>query len=267
APRIRLLATNATLGSPTVIGPPGGGDTQNTFISSDNVTYFNQSDGFGIAGTNNAGANAQIDNITDESAFSGSTVNLLTAYGGFATNNGTDGPAGTALTNKVNRVFGLNGHLFLFPSRNLNNDSVNGPTAPAFYGNIIRDNGNHGATWNNFTNPAVFNANGIFPGFGSLGTMLANNNYGWISPIRYAADDGTLGYNTAGNQIDGANAYLYFLFSNIGQVQNDIYLGRILRIDLDGLINTRIQYWIGPSSPTPLDFTNDANWSTSDASK
>jgi hypothetical protein len=251
----RTLATNGSMTVPTFPFSGRNGDTMYSFVSRDNNTYVSMSDGYGIAASANAGANNQLDVYTNESALTGSTVNLMTNYGAFSTFSGTDGPGSTTMTNKQSGLFGMNGHLHLFVIRQQN-------SGLAWYGNIIRDNGDHGATWNNWLSPTTFNANGNFAGFGE--GEYANSEWGWASPVRYAVDDGTLGYKTAGNQIDGANGFVYIhFFSNGYQEANDIYLMRIPRIQFDAQNASAFQFWAGPSSPAASDFVNDSNWSSS----
>jgi hypothetical protein len=249
-----LSATNTT----PIVSSGHGGDTLYSFVSNNNVEYLTMCDGAGIDVGANAGANMQLVKFTDENIFSGPFVNLLTAYGAEATYNGTDGPSGGAMTNKVGGLFGMNGNLYLFPLRQATGN------VQAWYGNITKST-DHGATWNNWLTPATFNAAGVFPGFG-VGEY-ASTNYGWVSPIRYAVDDGTLGYNTAGNQIDGANGFVYATFHDSSQIATDAYLLRVARIQMEAQNASAFQYWIGPSSPTPADFVNDTNWSSSDSGK
>lgn len=248
---------------------PNHGDAHYTFVSSDNKTYITECDGYGfVSGTPNAGANMQLCVLTNEatSSFNGTLVNLLTAYGGFNTTSGTDGPGATALTNKLTGIFGMLGNLYVFCGR----QDTTGGGAGIWYNNVIKST-DHGATWNNYQAPSTFNAAGspintaTFP--------LAQKTYGWVSPILYGPDDGTLGYNSAGNQIDGANGFVYCsfvvsAFSSGAAQTSPGYLLRVPRIQFDsGQLSTGVQYWIGPTNPAPTDFVNDANWSSSDASK
>jgi hypothetical protein len=81
------------------------------------------------------------------------------------------------------------------------------------------------------------------------------------TPVRYAPDDGTFGYNTAGNQIDGANGFVYVMLLDTWYCENSsMYLARIPRVQLDAQNGTAFQYWTGPASPTPANFVNDSNW-------
>jgi hypothetical protein len=250
--------TIAFFGAATATSPDG--DILYNFLSNDNLTYMTRDD----ANTPGTNANQQIDKITNESTLAISQVNALTAYGAFNTTNGTDGPGGIALSNKFNGLFGMAGSLFGFTGRH---QITSGPVVrKQYYGNVIRSD-NHGASWSNFNNPTTFNANGIpaFPNSGgnSVAPFFfgANSNFGWVTPVRYAADDGTLGYNTPGNGFDGGNAYCYFAILDGNNDSADYaYLGRIPRISLFALDYTAEQFWIGPTSPTAADFVNDANW-------
>jgi hypothetical protein len=238
------------------------GDTNYTFVSSDNNTYITECDGQGfVSGTPNAGANAQLGVLTNESTLVGTAVNLLTGYGGQGTSTGTDGPSGSALTNKITGLFGMLGNLYLFMTRQ-------GSQGGAWYNNVIMST-NKGATWNNYQATSTFTSGGTPINTSSF--PLPSNTYGFVSPIRYAADDGTLGYNTAGNGIDGANGYVYQVFvsspfTSSSNQYTPAYLLRIPRIQFAAQTYTGIQYWVGPSSPAPSDFVNDSNWSSSNAS-
>jgi hypothetical protein len=160
-------------------------------------------------------------------------------------------------------VFGINNHLFMFMSRN----NQGGPPAGNWWGNVIMDNADHGTTWNKFTAPGTFNANGVGPCDGVTNADIfeyAVSTYGFNVPVLYAADDGTLGYNTAGNQIDGANAYVYLtLRSDV--LTTSLYMMRWPRIAFAAQDNSKVQYWKGPTSPTPADFVSDSNWSLSNS--
>ena len=261
AAAVRTPITSLNVGPPTTTTVHG--DTIYNFVSSDNSTYNTMDDGYGWT-TPNAGANMQIDKLTNESTFQGSTVNLLTAYGGFATSNGTDGPSGSAQTNKLSGIFGFSGDLFLFAGRGeyCGTGHVN---QNAWYGNIMLSQ-NHGTTWNSWQAPATFSASGIPPS--PLGSyQMPVSTWGWIEPVRYAVDDGTMGYLTAGNQIDGANGFVYITTTD-GWWNNgsNLYLMRIPRIQMLAQNGSAIQVWVGPSSPTPAQFVNDSNWSSSAAS-
>src|SRR4030095_11142481 len=179
------------------------------------------------------------------------------------TTNGTDGPAGIALRGGTYGIFGLAGRLFMHLGRN---NQGAGPTPTNWYGNIIGDNADHGATWNRYDIPSSFAANGQGPATGIF--EFALSTFGHNSPIRYGKDDGTLGYNAAGNQIDGANAYVYFEFKDT-YAGTTMYMARIPRIQYNASNSAAIEYWVGAVSgaTTPADFVNDANWSSSATSR
>jgi hypothetical protein len=236
------------------------GDITYNFLSNDNITYMMRDDAKTPPG--GAGFNQQMDTVTNESTLALSLVNGMSAYGAYATENGTDGPAGHTLSNKGNGLFGMAGSLFWFTGRHY----IVGSSRQQYYGNVIRSD-DHGATWSNFSAPTTFNANGVpyYPNSGSNSIAPfffgADSTFGWVTPVRYAGDDGTLGYNTAGNGFSGGNAYVYFAILNgPNDAANNIYLGRIPRISLFSLDRTAEQFWIGPTSPTDADFVNDANW-------
>ena len=253
----RVLVTSAKNGTVTLGNEANNqSDTQRTFLSNDNKVYVTQDDGYGIVlGNRNAGFATQVAALSDETAFTGGP-SLLTNYGAAAEFDGTDGPGGVAMSNKSSGIFGLNGNLHMFVYRQLF------ATADR-YSNVIKST-NHGATWNNFTAPATFVAGGVqvSPHSPAEPVQFTPLTAGLVFPIRYAADDGTLGYNTAGNQIDGANAYVY---CNAIDIENSVgpYLMRIPRITFDLQTMAGTQYWHGPSFPSPLQFTDDTNWSSS----
>ena len=253
--------TSVSFGTVTTTAPDG--DIPYNFTSNDNNTYMMRDDARTPPG--GSGSNQQLDIITNESTLAITQVNALSAYGLYSTNNGTDGPGGIALSNKGNGMFGMAGSLFMFTGRH----EINGSTRRQFYGNVIRSD-DKGVSWSNFNNPTTFNANGIpaYPNSGNNSVAPfffgANSNWGWVTPVRYAADDGTLGYTTAGNGFDGGNAYCYFtIIEQVNDAADYIYLGRIPRIQLFALnYATTQQFWVGPTSPTPANFVNDANWSS-----
>jgi hypothetical protein len=252
--------TSVIFGSPTTTSADG--DIPYNFTSNDGITYMTRDDAWTPGG---AGFNQQLDQITNESTLAISLVNGLSNYGAFATENGTDGPGGHTLSNKANGLFGMSGSLFMFTGRHY----IVGSVRQQYYGNVIRSD-DHGATWNNFSAPGTFDANGApaYPNSGSDSTVPfffgGNPNFGWVTPVRYAADDGTLGYNTGGNGFDGGNAYVYFtMIDTPNDSGNYIYLGRILRIQLMAQKASAEEFWIGPTSPTSADFVKDSNWQSS----
>src|SRR4030095_5917343 len=107
----RIPIIGASLGSLQARGQVG--DSYYTFVSNDNLTYVTQNDGKGITGSANAGANLQLAKFTDETAMTGSNVNIMSSYLGINTTNGTDGPAGIALRGGTYGIFGLAGRLFM----------------------------------------------------------------------------------------------------------------------------------------------------------
>lgn len=258
----RTPLTAVAFGSPTTTSVHG--DTVDSFISNDNKTYVTEDDGYGFTGTPNAGANMQVGLLTTEATLVGTTVNLLTSYGAFDTTNGTDGPSGAAQTNKLSGIFSMAGKLYLWANRDQYGTTGN-LTQTAWYGNIMKSL-DHGATWNSFVNPTVPPlAAGIAPsGTPPTPFMFGLSTIGWCAPVRYAADDGTLGYTTPGNRIDGANAFVYLDCTDGWFINsNNLYLLRIPRAQMDNQNPGAVQYWVGPSSPSPTQFVNPSNWSNS----
>jgi hypothetical protein len=163
------------------------GDTNYTFVSNNDRTYITDCDGFGFfPGMANAGANMQVDILTNEQNFVGATVNLLQNYGKADTSTGSDGPGGAALSNKVTGIFGMSGNLYVFATRQISNGG-------AWYNNVIKSR-DHGKTWNNWHTPASYNPLGSpqGPQNASQPFPLASKTYGFVTPILYGPDDGTL---------------------------------------------------------------------------
>jgi hypothetical protein len=262
--QVRIPISQVAFGTLANAKFPVAGDGMTTFVSSDGNQYANQNDGYGWTSMMNAGANMQIgiiNNLTPPTLI-GSNVNLLTNYGGFATCNGTDGPSGDCLSNKLNCIFGLAGDLFACQYRGDPNDTLYG--GEVYFGNWMRSN-DHGATWNSWQAPSVYNANGVPPTpQGSY--QFASPGIAQVEPIRYAADDGTLGYTTAGNLIDGANGFVYLPYK-LNSDNTDQYLMRIPRIQFQAQNAAAIQYWSGTCPSTaaaaPAAFVSDSNWSSS----
>ena len=253
----RFLVTSATNGTITTIAGAPQGDTYRSFVSNDGFTYMTQDDGKGfINGSPNASYNTEIGKITNEATMAGTFINLANYGTPLNTLNGTDGPSGAAMSNKSTGLFGLNGNLHCFVYRQF---------PPTFttnrYCNWIKST-DHGATWNNFTALSTFTAGGnpVTPNSPAEPIQFYDKLIGIVTPVLYAADDGTLGYNTSGNQIDGGNAYVYCSFA---KDNTPLYMLRIPRIDFDAQTTTAFEYWVGPASPAVTDFTNDANWSAS----
>ena len=241
---------------------PNHGDDNPTFVSNDDVTYILEDDGFGfVAGpTPNAGANMQICKLTTESTLVGPLVNLWTAYGGAGGggSNGTDGPGGAALSNKTTGLIGFSGDLYAFQSRSYN-PAAGHPLVQQYFGNIMRST-DKGVTWNSWQDPSTYNSAGIPPN--PLGSFqFDSGNIGAVMPIRYAKDDGTIGYLTAGNRFDGGDGYIYMNFvDTFLQNADALYLMRMPRYAVQSQDATKVQYWKGPASPSQLAFVTDSNW-------
>ncbi|MBA0089153.1 MAG: hypothetical protein HRJ53_29535 [Acidobacteria bacterium Pan2503] len=250
----RTVARSASFGTVIVYGT-GTGDTWFTFVSNDGNQYITNCDGLGMQATGTA-SNLGLSKITNLATMAGSVVNLLTNFGTSNSYSGTDGPGGIALTNKFGGCpFGLAGNLYLFLTRQNNNLNL-----PPMYNGGILMSADHGATWSNWQSPGGNLANGLVPS--PIGSFeYGSGTFGWASPIRYAADDGTMGYNTAGNGIDGANAFVYQLLQPNSVNFTTFNLMRVPRKSVATLSNMNFQYWVGPVAPVVSDFVNDSNWS------
>jgi len=261
ATQTRIAINAGWMSAPSQIGTSPSGDTYRSFCSNDGSMYMTQDDGNGfVAGSPNGGYNTEIGKITNETTFAGTLISLAN-YGGFNSTNGTDGPGNAAMTNKSTGLIGLNGNLHAFVYRQFP------PTySTNRYCNWIKST-DHGATWNNFTALSTFTAGGnpVTPNSPAEPVQFYDLTIGIVTPVLYAADDGTLGYNTAGNQIDGGNGYIYCTFIK-DAASGVLYLLRIPRIQFDAQSTTSFQYWVGPSTPVVSDFVNDNYWSSSPTS-
>lgn len=263
APVTRTAPTTASTGTATINTTPIGDSFYNA-TSNDNVTYVTIDDSSGL--TPGCSQNMQINKFTTESTMAGSSVNCLTVFGAGGTSNGTDGISGFAASNKLNGIFAMGGDLYAFASRNVYPAVSGNPVQTAWNGYWMKSR-DHGATWNVFQNPtSAPSTNGISPS--PLGSnMFGTNTLGWCVPTRYALDDGTLGYTATGNRVDGANAFVYGSCTD-GEWNNSshLYMFRIARVQFASQNYGAIQWWIGPSSPTPAQFVTDTNWTSSSAS-
>lgn len=258
----RTALTAVSFGSPTTTAIHG--DTVDSFVSNDNIEYVTENDGYGFTGSANAGSNMQVGKLATESTLTGTLVNLLTGFGAYNTSNGTDGPSGVAQSNKLSGIFGMGGSLYLFANRDAYG-TISNLTQTAWYANIMRS-ADHGATWNVWQNPTASAPTGIAPS--PLGSFqFGLSTLGWCAPIRYGVDDGSLGYTTPGNRIDGANAFVYIQCTDGYFINsNYLYLVRIPRVQMASQNPGAFQYWHGPSSPSATDFVTDTNWTSSTTS-
>ncbi len=230
------------------------GDDMCSFVSNDNIEYIMQDDGSGLPpdGSESVGAHFQLLKITNETpgSFAGSQVNEFANY----TNASDIYQTG---------LFGFHGNLYAIT--NISTESTEFPvTYNETYGGIIKST-DHGATWNNWQAPTGTPNSGGIPPSPTTSYMFAHPSIGALMPVRYAIDDGTIGYATAGNCFDGGNAFIYLFYLQSGLVNNsNMYLMRIPRAQMELQNGAAAQYWGGPASPTSADFVNDANWLSTD---
>ncbi len=213
AAQVRTPVNQVAFGSTiTARWPSGDVAITHTFVSNDGNQYITQDDGFGFEASPNGGANMQIGKRR-ASTLMGTLVNRLTNYGGFASFNGTDGPGGIPQTNKLTGIFGMGGCLYLFHLRASNVSTLN---PNLLFGNIVLSK-DHGMTWNSWQTPPCSKRTVCrqVP-LGSY--QYPSRNVGKVTPIRYAADDGTIGYLTKGNRIDGADGWVYMFFEPNGNI-------------------------------------------------
>jgi hypothetical protein len=250
----RTAIRNGSLGSVTAWAGSPIGDNFYNVVSSDGLTYL-VSDDTNMASTN---SNQGIFKFTNESTMAVASINAMSGFGASGGFTGTDGPGKTAMGNKLWGLWSQSGILCAWEGR------LSAAVWPqsAWFPWLMCDHADHGATWNTYRAPATYTSTGteiqgagMFP-FPAMGT---------VSFVGYAADDGTVGYNTSGNGIDGANGWVYMNFNdgwwNGGSY---LFLMRVPRVYLTSQASyTRYQFWKGPQNPTPGDFINDDNWSSS----
>lgn len=253
----RTPIRSATLGTVNSWTTTGVGDNQYNVVSSDGLTYSVLDD----TTANSLNANQAIVKFTNETNMTVSTVNAMSGFGAQSTFNGTDGPGKTGMSNKLWGLWSQSGGLCAWEGRL----AQNWPQS-SWYPWLMCDHGDHGATWNTFQAPATYTSTGTeIQGAG----MFPYPAIGPVTFVQYAADDGTVGYTTTGNGIDGANGWVYMNFNdgwwNGG---NYLFLMRVPRVYLTAQAAwTRYQFWKGPQNPTPGDFNSDDNWSYSFDSK
>jgi hypothetical protein len=258
----RFLITGGTYGS-VVQGVNGGGDTFHNIKSNDGNTYTTQDDGTGLDGLGLG--NVLVCQLTDPTTVAGTTINSLSGFGTNNSYDGQDSPVGGESTKKVGGgIFSIAGNLFLcvarqaLPAQNYVNYRVQ-----------VLKSTDKGVTWANSQNPTVAYAGGREPS-PIFAYSFGNFSFGFASFVKHGVDDGTLGYNTAGNQIDGANGYVYQTIKRITALgsttwDSAIYLMRTPRRAFNQLLvgPGYSTYWAGPTSPTAQDFVTASNWVSS----
>jgi hypothetical protein len=246
----------------------GCADTYYNARSDDGVTYFTVDDTTPCGAWKQSGlpsgwtpASMSVAKFTSESPLAGISINNMTAYGPCCTQQPPD-----SADQKDIGLFAMNGLLFMTIGRESWGSE---PYYPLTNGQII-ESPDRGATWNNFQQPGTYLAAGnpSSPVDATMyGTCPGAGCFGAAAFVMYGGDDGTLGYTSALNRQDDANAYVY-LISNEGVnfagnttgsdgAGSDLYLARIPRAKLAafGPRVADVQYFTGG------DGNLDGNWS------
>ena len=236
------------------------GDTYYNTVSSDGVTYVVTDDTtYGFGGSGSVNSAMMVSKFTSLSPLIGQNVNTLEGFG-----NAEGGPSGSGLSSKLSGLISFDGCLFGAVGYQNENDSGN--YNQQYYGNIIRSC-DHGATWTNIQ--GTNSANGTIPSPYTTTSWPGTTPTNFASPnwVMYGADDGTMGYTTANDRVQNANAYVYVI-SN-GQTSSHTacwtdcdayYLARTPRATL--LANPGTTVW---QFYTGGDGTQDGAWSTTQA--
>lgn len=240
-----------TLGSPSEpVSNQIQADTFYNCTSNNGTTYVTSDD---THAWGNAGAsNMLIGGFTSLSPLTGTNVNQWTGYGSFSTADGTDGPGGTARSNKVYGLFCLGGNIYALAARQCRDSTC---TATALYpqgaASPIKST-DHGATWANFQAPSSPTSTGTEPT--PLGSLFFSADSVMAAPsfVMYGADGDPV------PPVDNAGTYVYIV-SNDGfwDNGNELYLARVLRSALPNLSPSDYQFYTGG------DGTLSGNWSSS----
>jgi hypothetical protein len=223
------------------------GDTYYNCKSNDGTTYLTSDDttGWQESGAGSSHFSAlELAKFTSESPLAGITVNPLVAYGPASVGTGDDNRS-----EKSSGLFCMNGKIFMAVGRQTNAATGGMGTATAYmqYSGQVIASGDKGASWNNFQSPTTFNASGSVTSpasasiFGTTPTNMASATF-----VMYCADDGTIGYLSACNRHDNADAYVY-LMANDGYWDsgNALYLARVPRAKLAELSAADYQFYTG----------------------
>lgn len=221
-------------------------DTLHNCVSSDNVTYVTSDDTHTWG--NGGGANMMIGKFTSESPLTGTNVNTLSNFGGFAS------VASDGLSAKLAGIFCLGGNIYMTYGRQFNTGSPSWPGSnPAGVftqtaGSIIKST-DHGATWSNFQAPGTTNANGAVPSPLSSTMFASSTAFASAGFVEYGADGSPF------PPLDNAQSYVYIIGTDTNWDNgSNLYLARIAQTDLPNLTN--VQYYQGG------DGTVSSNWST-----
>lgn len=222
------------------------GDTFYNCKSSDGATYLTTDDtnGWQQNGLPTSFYSAlSLIKFTSENPLAGITVNQFQNYGIGGSPTSTD-----RRSEKDAGLFCMGGKLYMLVGRQLNQATGGMGTNTAYVqdaGQMIVSN-DHGASWNNFQNPATFNAQGsptspidatMFPG--------VPGNFGSATFVMYCPDSGNLGYMDTCNMSDNANGYAYIM-ANDGYWNNGnvLYLARVPRAKMSRLQPSDYEFYV-----------------------
>lgn len=233
-------------------------DTFYNCTSNDGTTYLSTDDTLGWQ-QNGSPASfysaLSLAKLTAQDPLAGITVNDFRAYGLGGRATGDD-----ARSEKNAGLFCMQGNLYMLIGRQLN-QATGGMGSNTAY---VQDAGqmiwspDKGGSWNNFQNPSVFNADAS-PTTPQSATMFPGvpGQMGSATFVMYCADDGTLGYLSACNRTDNADAYVY-LIANDGYWDsgNALLLARVPRAKMSGLKPSDYEFY------TAGDGSQNSSWTT-----
>jgi hypothetical protein len=259
-----IPATGVSYSTPidyNTISPPcvANADTMYNAESNDGLTYFllDDTNGWFCDGTALSGSksgNMTIGVWTSISPLQGHTLNWMTAFGA-----ATTASTYNSRSSKNSGLLAMDGKLFMWNGGQQNWCCGLPSSAPAFLqdgGNLLMS-GDHGRTWNNFQKVGTYLQNGK-PITAAMFSTSSPTTMGSCTFVMYDKDDGTLGYFSAVNRHDQADAFVY-LHCNDGYWNNGnaLYLVRVLRAKIQNLNPADYQWYIGG------DGSQDSAWSNS----
>lgn len=250
---------SVTWGTPTKpVDGQNNGDTYYNCLSNDNITYVAADDTTILFGTTSINANMSFNKFTSESPLTGTLINGLQNFGGFASCNGDD-----TRSPKIGGMYCDNGIIYVAYGRQYNSACTGYPTGGTngiftqTAGSILKSI-DHGVSWSNFQSPSSYNSDGSVPS-PTTSNMFGSSTLGAAASfVSYGPDPGT----GLGARIDNQDAYAYLVSSDTNWDNgNDEYLIRIPRQSLPGLDSTKVQFYNGGA-----DGSLDTSWSSSAAS-
>lgn len=264
---VTVALVSATIGSPTTpLSGQNTGDTYGNTISTDGKVYLTEDDGASWVGSGGTGQPFPMVMGTLTASFIGTNVNTFsnfTAHG------------------EPPKLFGAMSYLGVLYSSYSNLCSSSGASevcstgSSSFFGQmwggLLKDHGDHGATWANWQNPASYSAGGTVPSpYNGVTMWDGSSGCSQSSPITYGADNGTV---LPTYRIDNADAYDYYICGQpLGDAgtadgsqfnKDSIYLARWPWASHAALDKTTIQYFIGGPTGNGINGSLDGAWSSS----